>query len=125
MLVFGPVSSLFDFLTFGVLLYFFKSSETLFHTGWFLESLCTQTIVIHIIRTSKIPFIQSSPSRFLMLMSLFIIAIGVAIPISPVGPHFGFVRPSAAFFLTLIGIVLGYVMVTQQVKAWYVKKYGY
>ncbi len=125
MLVFGPVSSVFDFITFGALLYFFKSSEVMFHTGWFLESLCTQTIIIHIIRTSKIPFIESRPSRFLVLMSLFIIAIGVAIPLSPLGPHLGFMRPPASFFLTLIGIVLSYVIVTQKVKTWYVKKYGY
>ncbi len=125
MLVFGPVSSLFDFITFGVLLYFFKSTQAQFRTGWFLESLCTQTVIIHVIRTSKIPFIESRPSGFLILMTLFIIAVGIAIPLSPVGPHLGFTKPSAAFFLVLIGIVLSYVMVTQRVKTWYAKKYGY
>ena len=125
MLIFGPVSSLFDFLTFGILLYFFKSSEIMFHTGWFLESLCTQTLVIHIIRTGKVPFIESRPSGFLVLTSFIILAVGIAIPLSPIGIYFGFTRPTAAFFLTLIGITIVYLFTTQAVKSWYVKKYGY
>jgi len=125
MLIFGPVSSLFDFITFGVLLFFFKSSEVLFHTGWFLESLCTQTLVIHIIRTSKLPFIESRPSRFLVLMSLFIISLGLAIPFSPIGRYVGFEPPPLAFLWVLSGIVLIYLATTQIIKMWYVKKYGY
>ena len=125
MVVFGPVSSAFDFLTFGVLLYFFKSSQILFHTGWFLESLATQTIVIHIIRTSKIPFIESRPSRFLLLMSIFIIGVGFALPFSPLAPHIGFERPPLLFFGILFGIIVAYVVAAQTVKVWYVKKYEY
>jgi Mg2+-importing ATPase len=125
MLIFGPVSSIFDFITFGVLLFFFRSSEVLFHTGWFLESLCTQTLVIHIIRTSKLPFIKSRPSRFLVLMSLFIVSVGLAIPFSPIGHYLGFGRPSTALLLALGAIVIAYLLMTQMIKTWYVKKYGY
>ncbi len=90
-----------------------------------LQSLCTQTVVFHIIRTSKVPFIESRPSRFLVFMSVFIVTVGVAVTLLPLGHYFGFVKPSAEYFLSLIGIVLGYVIVTQKVKTWYVKRYGY
>lgn len=125
MLVFGPISSMFDFLTFGILLFFFKSSVMMFHTGWFLESLCTQTLVIHVIRTEKVPFLESRPSLFLVLTSLLIITIGYAIPFSPLGPYFGFEKPSWALLLAIGGIVVSYLAMAQVVKTWYVKKYGY
>ena len=124
MMIFGPVSSLFDFITFGVLLFFFKASEVAFHTGWFLESLCTQTLVIHVIRTSKMPLVKSRPSRFLALMSLFIISVGLAIPYSPIAGYLGFEPPSMAYLFALSGIVGLYLMMTQIVKMWYVKRYG-
>lgn len=125
MLVFGPISSLFDFLTFGLLLFAFRASQAMFHTFWFLESICTQTLVIHIIRTAKIPFLESKPSRFLALTSLLIISISIAIPFSPLGPHFGFVCPPTKYFLVLLGIVISYLWTTQMVKTWYVKRNGY
>ncbi len=125
MVIFGPISSLFDFVTFGVLLFFFKSSEILFHTGWFIESLCTQTLVIHVIRTSKLPLIESRPSRFLVLMSLFILSIGLILPFSPINQYVGFVRPPLNLLLALAGITLVYLGIAQIVKVWYVKKYGY
>ncbi|OIO37716.1 MAG: magnesium-translocating P-type ATPase [Candidatus Omnitrophica bacterium CG1_02_49_16] len=125
MLILGPVSSLFDFITFGVLLFFFHSSTMMFQTGWFLESLCTQTLVIHVIRTSKIPVIQSRSSRFLLLMSVFITSLGLALPFSPFGKYMGFVRPPAEFFAALAVIVIAYLVMVQAVKTWYVKKYGY
>jgi Mg2+-importing ATPase len=90
-----------------------------------LESLCTQTLVIHVIRTAKVPVIESRASGLLVFTSFLILIIGIAIPISPLGVYFGFVRPSAAFFLSLIGITIAYLFTTQAVKAWYVKKYGY
>ncbi|MBI3616390.1 MAG: magnesium-translocating P-type ATPase [Candidatus Omnitrophica bacterium] len=125
MLVFGPISSVFDFMTFGLLLVAFRASQVMFHTFWFLESICTQTLVIHVIRTARIPFLESKPSRFLVLASLLIISISIAIPFSPLGPHFGFVRLSAKYFLALLGIVISYLWTTQMVKTWYVKRNGY
>lgn len=125
MLIIGPISSIFDFITFGVLWFIFRASEPLFHTGWFLESFCTQTLVIHIIRTGKIPFIESKPSQFLMFTSIYIVTIGLVIPFTPLGQHFGFVVPPPLYFLALIMIVVTYLFSVQAVKKWFIKKYGY
>ena len=125
MVIIGPISSIFDFVTFGVLLFIFKASEAFFHTGWFLESLCTQTLVIHVIRTGKIPFIESKPSQFLMFTSIYIVTIGLVIPFTPLGKYFGFVQPPATYFIALITIVIAYLFMVQSVKSWFIKRYGY
>ena len=125
MIFLGPVSSLFDFITYGVLLFIFHASASLFHTGWFLESLITQTLVIHIIRTGKIPFIESKPSQFLMFTSIYIVTIGLIIPFTPLGKHFGFVEPPATYFIVLFVIVASYLFMVHFVKSWFIKKYGY
>ena len=125
MIFIGPVSSLFDFITYGVLLFIFKASPALFHTGWFLESLITQTLVIHVIRTGKIPFIESKPSQFLMFTSIYIVTIGLVIPFTPLGEYFGFVQPPATYFIALLVIVLSYLFMVHFVKTWFIKKYGY
>ncbi|MBI4706421.1 MAG: magnesium-translocating P-type ATPase [Candidatus Omnitrophica bacterium] len=125
MLALGPVSSLFDFITFGVLLWVFRAPESLFHTGWFLESLCTQTLVIYVIRTGKIPFIESRPSQFLMFTSIYIVTIGMVLPFTPLGKYFGFVAPPPVYFIFLIFIVGLYLLMVQKAKNWFIKKYGY
>ena len=125
MVIIGPISSIFDFLTYGVMLFIFHSSAELFHTGWFIESLCTQSLVIHIIRTGKIPFIESRPSRFLMLMSIVITSIGIALPFTPLAKPFGFVKPPPMYFVALFIMVVTYLYLVQIVKKWFIKKYGY
>ena len=125
MLIFGPISSVFDFLTFGLLLFVFKATHQQFQTGWFLESLCTQTFIIHVIRTAKIPFFESRSSTFLVGMSVFIVAVAFVITLSPFGKLFGFIPPTWSYGFTLLLIVLGYLAITQKIKSWYVKKYGY
>jgi Mg2+-importing ATPase len=125
MMVFGPLSSVFDFLTFGVLLFVFHASQPLFSTGWFLESLCTQTLVIHIIRTGKVPFIESMPSPFLIFSSIYIVTIALFIPYTPLGQYFKFVMPPAMYFVALFCIVALYLYTVQKVKVWFIKKYGY
>jgi Mg2+-importing ATPase len=125
MLVLGPVSSLFDFLTFAILLFIFKAEPAVFRTGWFLESLCTQTLVIHVIRTGKIPFLESQPSQFLIFTSLYIITLGIIIPFTPLAKYFKFVLPPAGYFLLLLFIILLYLLLAQKVKMWFIKKYGY
>jgi len=125
MFIIGPVSSVFDFITYGVMLFIFHSSAKLFHTGWFIESLCTQTLVIHIIRTGKIPFIESRPSRFLIFTSIFIVSLGIYIPFSPLAEHLGFVAPPPAYFIALFLIVSTYLFVVQVIKRRFIKKYGY
>ena len=125
MMYFGPLSSVFDYLTFGVLLFVFHARQDLFATGWFLESMCTQTLVIHIIRTGKIPFIESFPSPFLIFTSIYIVSIALVLPYTPLGAYFKFVMPPASYFLFLIAIVGLYLWSVQALKVWFIKKYGY
>jgi len=125
MVIIGPISSIYDFITYGVMLFIFHSSPQLFHTGWFIESLCTQTLVIHIIRTGRIPFLESWPSRFLILTSILIVAIGISIPFSSLAKPFGFVPPPALYFVILFFIVVTYLFFVQVVKSWFIRKYGY
>jgi Mg2+-importing ATPase len=121
----GPISSIFDFMTYGVMLFIFHALPPLFRTGWFIESLCTQTLVIHIIRTGKIPFIESKPSKFLIFASIFIVATGIIIPFSPLAKPFGFVPPPPLFFVALFLMVTVYLFLVQVVKKWFVRKFGY
>jgi len=100
MLLIGPISSIFDFLTFYVLLHFFHASEALFHTGWFVESIATQTLVIFVIRTSGNP-LRSRPSRPLTSTTLIIVAIGVLLPFSPLARPLGFV-PLPGIYLAFV-----------------------
>jgi len=125
MILIGPVSSLFDYITFGVLWFIFRAPAPLFQTGWFLESLCTQTLVIHVIRTGKIPFIESRPSQFLIFTSIYIVTIGLIMPFIPLGKYFGFVQPPPLYFLALFIIVAIYLCLAQLVKSWFIKRYGY
>ncbi|MBI5418112.1 magnesium-translocating P-type ATPase [Candidatus Poribacteria bacterium] len=125
MILIGPISSVFDFITFGVLLFIFHTPENVFHTGWFIESLCTQTLVIHIIRTGKIPFIESSPSKFLIFTSVVIVSTGLILPYTPLAGPFKFATLPALYFLALFIIVVTYLLTVQLVKSWFVKKYGY
>ncbi|OGX53211.1 MAG: magnesium-translocating P-type ATPase, partial [Omnitrophica WOR_2 bacterium RIFOXYB2_FULL_45_11] len=124
MFILGPVSSIFDFITFAVMLFIFQAQAELFRTGWFLESLCTQTLVIHIIRTGKIPFLESRPSRFLVFTSLFIIIAGLIIIFSPLVKPLGFVKPPPMYFAALFILICAYLLLVQVVKQWFVRKYG-
>src|SRR5512132_2283527 len=96
----GPISSIFDYLTFFMMLYVFNCwhNPTLFHTGWFVESLFTQTLIIHVIRTNKIPFIQSRPSWPLVVASVVIPAVGVWLTVSPLAGTLGFVALPAGYW---------------------------
>jgi len=122
----GPISSIFDYLTYFMMLYIFNcwNKPELFHTGWFVESLMTQTLIIHVIRTNKIPFIQSIASLPLILTSLAIVAVGIWLPISPLAAGMGFV-PLPPLYWLLVGLMLvTYVVLTQLVKVWFNKKYA-
>ncbi|MEN6571135.1 MAG: magnesium-translocating P-type ATPase [Anaerolineaceae bacterium] len=125
-LFFGPISSIFDYVTFFVMLYVFNAggNAALFHTGWFVESLFTQTLIIHVIRTNKIPFIQSRASNALLFTSLLISVIGAILPYSPLASTLGFVPLPPLYWLILLGILLSYIFLTQLVKTWFVRKYG-
>jgi Mg2+-importing ATPase len=116
MLVFGPVSSIFDFLTFFALLRFFGAGEALFQTGWFIESITTQVLVVFAIRTRR-RFFQSKPHWFLAAMALGAVATAVILPLVPgVGHWFGFVTPPPLFFVFLIGATATYLALVEITK---------
>jgi Mg2+-importing ATPase len=122
----GPISSIFDYLTFFLMLYVFKcwNNPALFRTGWFVESLFTQTLIIHVIRTNKIPFLQSRASWPLTLTSLAIVAAGAWLTVSPLADTLGFVSLPSTFWLFLALMLLGYALLTQVVKTWFVHRFG-
>ena len=97
-------------------------SASLFQTGWFVESLLTQTLIIHVIRTNKIPFLQSRPSWPVMVMSLVIMAVGVAIPFSPLGRYLGFTTLPPLYWPLLALTLVCYVLLTQGVKMWLLRR---
>jgi len=115
MLIVGPVSSLFDFLTFYVLLHFLHATEVLFHTGWFVESLATQTLVLFVIRTMGNPF-KSRPSRSLTVTTIAVASIGLALPATPLGPFLGFTVPPPSYFAFLVVATVTYLGLVEIVK---------
>ena len=122
MLIVGPISSIFDFLLFFVMIKIFHAGETLFHTGWFIESLATQVLVIFVIRTRKNP-LKSSPNPWLTICSLLVVALAISLPFTPLGPFLGFVTPPPLFFLILLCMVVVYLLIVEQVKQWFYKLY--
>ena len=119
LLVFGPVSSLFDILTFISLLLLFHAPMEIFRTVWFLESLCTQTFIIFAIRTTRVPFYKSHPSRLLIISSIFVVLAGIAITLTPAGGLFGFVSLPLPYFLFIGALVVMYIVVVEIVKKWF------
>jgi P-type Mg2+ transporter len=120
----GPVSSIYDFLTFYVLLHVLHAPEAVFHTGWFVESLATQTLVIFVIRTATSP-LKSRPSRPLLVTTLAIVAVGLVLPFLPGAALLGFVPLPASFFLFLAGATLTYLVLVELVKrALFRKEFG-
>jgi len=121
----GPISSIFDYATFFIMLYVFHAWDkpALFQTGWFVESCFTQTLIIHVIRTNRIPFIQSRASVPLTLTSLAIVTIAGFLPFLPIGAALGFVPLPGQYWVFLAGMLLAYIALTQAVKSWYVRTY--
>jgi Mg2+-importing ATPase len=118
MLAVGPVSSLFDFLTFYVLLAVLEADEALFHTGWFIESLATQVLVIFVIRTQR-SALRSRPHPLLVATSLAVVALAIGLPFSPAAKYLGFVTPPPAFFVILVVTVAVYLLLVEWVKGRY------
>ncbi|MGO9612569.1 MAG: magnesium-translocating P-type ATPase [Dissulfurispiraceae bacterium] len=124
-LLIGPISSIFDYITFYIMLHVFHSwnNPALFQTGWFVESCFTQTLIIHVIRTNRIPFIESRASMPLILTSLAIVTVAGLMPFLPIGTALGFVPLPNLYWAYLAAMLLGYIVLTQFVKTWYVRKY--
>jgi Mg2+-importing ATPase len=122
MLVVGPISSVFDFLTFYVMLRVFHAGEALFHTGWFVESLATQVLVIFVIRTRANP-LRSRPSSILTATSLAVVAAATALPYTVLGARLGFVPVPGLFFLILAGMVVVYLGFVEVGKRWFYRRF--
>ncbi|MEM3662231.1 MAG: magnesium-translocating P-type ATPase [Sulfolobales archaeon] len=125
MVVFGPISSLFDFLTYFMMLLAFKAAEPLFQTAWFLESLLTQTLVVFAIRTRQSPFYRSRPSKALIFTSASIIVFALALPYTWLGTVFRFVQPPIEFYLALAAIIGAYLTLVETAKKWFYGRYGH
>lgn len=121
MFTIGPVSSLFDFITFAVLLKVFEASEALFQTGWFVESLCTQVLVIFVIRTRGNP-LRSRPHPVLTVTSLLVVAVALILPWTPLGTLFGFTPLPPAFYAVLVLMVAVYLALVQGLKRWALRR---
>lgn len=123
----GPISSIFDLITYVVMWNVFgantASEQSLFQSGWFVVGLLTQTLIVHMIRTQKIPFVQSTASVPVLLLTACIMAIGIYIPFSPLGAAVGLQALPLSYFPWLVGILLGYAFLTQLLKKVYIKKF--
>jgi Mg2+-importing ATPase len=139
MMFIGPISSIFDYATFALMWFFFGVNryqlpsaggggkiylEKLFQTGWFVESLLTQTLIVHIIRTRRIPFVGSHASAPMLLTTILIMLVGIWLPYSPFSNAFGLVPLPGIYWLWIAGFLLTYSAITHVVKLWFLKKYG-
>ncbi|MBE3065547.1 MAG: magnesium-translocating P-type ATPase, partial [Spirochaetes bacterium] len=139
MMFIGPMSSIFDYATYLLMLFFFgcirfaspgtspdlkASYEALFHTGWFVESILTQTLIVHVIRTRRIPFFQSMASPLLLFFTILIMAVAVYLPYSPVAAFLGFVPLPAIYWAWIAGFLVLYCVLTHLMKTWFFRKFG-
>ncbi len=129
MVVFGPISSIFDMITFGVMWFVFSANtpehQTLFQSGWFVVGLLTQTLIVHMIRTAQIPFIQSRAATPLLIMTAVIMCIGIFLPMGPLASYLKLQALPLSYFLYLPLILGAYICVTQWVKKIYIRRYGW
>ncbi|MEU9799806.1 magnesium-translocating P-type ATPase [Streptomyces sp. NPDC051000] len=128
MVTIGPVSSIFDIAMFLIMWHVFgansEAGQALFQSGWFIEGLLSQTLIVHMIRTRKIPFIQSRASWPVMVMTVLAVLTGLWLPFSPAAGSLGFVALPAGYFPWLVGVLLAYCTLTQVVKTWYIRRFG-
>jgi Mg2+-importing ATPase len=125
MTIIGPISSIYDFLTFGILFWGFHASNNapLFRTGWFVESLATQTLVVFVIRTAGNP-LKSRPSRSLLMSVLAVVAIAAVLPYTPLGTLLRFVPLPVALLAAIAGLALTYILLVQAVKTWFYRRHA-
>ena len=116
MIFFGPLSSIFDFLTFGILFFWFHASGSTFQTGWFIESLFTEIMVVFLIRTKRVPFFTSKPSMALTLTCLSVVALGIYLPFSPLSHFFSFATPPVGLLLAIVGLTTVYLTLVETMK---------
>jgi Mg2+-importing ATPase len=124
----GPISSIFDYLTFGLLWFYVKANtlelSPIFQTGWFVESLLSQTLIVYVIRTGKIPFVESKPSLPLVITTLSVCAFGIFLPYLAIGRYFQMVPLPEMYWMGLLILIPGYLILTQLIKTWIIRKSG-
>ncbi|MCS2160173.1 magnesium-translocating P-type ATPase [Scandinavium sp. H11S7] len=129
MIFFGPISSIFDILTFCLMWFVFHANtpehQTLFQSGWFVVGLLSQTLIVHMIRTRRIPFIQSRAAWPLIVMTLVVMVVGIALPFSPLASYLSLQALPLSYFPWLVAILVGYMTLTQLVKGVYTRRYGW
>ncbi|MFW3572312.1 magnesium-translocating P-type ATPase [Kosakonia cowanii] len=129
MVFFGPISSIFDIITFAVMWWVFKANtveaQTLFQSGWFVVGVLSQTLIVHMIRTRRVPFIQSRPAWPLVAMTLMGICVGIALPFSPLAGYLQLQALPLGYFPWLVAILAGYMILTQCVKGIFYRRYGW
>lgn len=129
MVFFGPISSVFDILTFALMWWVFQAQtqaqQTLFQSGWFVVGLLTQTLIVHMIRTPKLPFIQSRAAWPLLGMTLAVMAAGVFLPMGPLAEYFKLQALPLPFFGWLVAILLGYAVLATALKRIYIRRFGW
>jgi Mg2+-importing ATPase len=127
MIYIGPISSVFDVATFLVLWFAIHANapghQGLFQSGWFIEGLLSQTLIVHMIRTQKIPFVQSVATVPVLLSTTAVIALGIGLPFSHAGTAFGMVHLPPSYFAWLAMILLSYWGLTQLIKTWYIRRF--
>ncbi len=124
MIFFGPLSSIFDFLTFGVMLFIFHARNSLFQTGWFIESVATEILVVFVIRTARTPFFKSQPGKWLILTCLSLTAIGFFLPYSTFAQNLGFVPLPSLYFGILLLLTVAYLTLVETIKNIFLRKYS-
>jgi P-type Mg2+ transporter len=124
MIFFGPISSIYDFLTFGVMYFVFRARGPLFQTGWFIESMATEILVVFVIRTSRTPFFLSKPSKWLFGACVGIVGVALLLPFTPLAKTLGFVSPPPLYFIILILLVSTYLFLVEALKKIFLKKYS-
>jgi Mg2+-importing ATPase len=126
MVFIGPISSVFDYATYAMMLFVFGAwtNPSLFQTGWFVESLLTQTLIIHIIRTARIPFFESRASAALMTTTLIICVVGIVLPFTWAGEALGFTPLPPLYWPLVAGMLIAYAVLTHLVKVWFVRRWG-
>lgn len=129
MMFIGPISSIFDYATFALMWYFFKANsvehQSLFQSGWFVEGLLSQTLIVHMIRTRKIPFLQSWATPQVLVLTSIVMIAGIIIPFSPLAGALKMQALPIIYFPWLFGILICYCLLTQTIKTWFIKKFSH
>jgi len=121
MIIFGLLSSVFDYLTFGVLLYIFRANERFFQTGWFVESVISATLIVLVVRT-RLPFFKSLPGKYLAMATVLVLLLVLVLPLTPLAVWFGFTRLPLAYYGWMLLIIVLYLGSAELAKRWFYRK---